>query len=252
MAFRNRRIVNASGAAHADRVRSKVTRIGILLIATVFVVGFMAASIYDRFGSLTISAGSNDSDKKYSLTLYELSDLSASAATISAKTIPQITNISEATINNVSNIENISSQTYGGQHNGENYFAYTFFLQNNGDETFNYNYSMRIVDSTKGLERGIRVRIYRALEKDGPSEYKTYAMDGPDIKDFNPMTIEFSNAETVAIDRVNNFAKNDVHRYTVVIWIEGNDMDTDDSMIGGSIKFDMKFEISTESMQETD
>lgn len=233
MAFRNRRVVNASGAASADKVRSKVTRIVILLIAMLFIVGFLAASIYDRFGSLTISVGPIE-DSRYSLALYERSDFVDPAAVISAKTIPNVTNISEDSIDRVNNIEGITYQIYGGQHNGENYFAYTFFVENNGDETFSYRYTLKILDSTNGLEKGIRVRLYIN------GNYTTYGMYDERL----PAHIsDFRDAQAVVQDKRDNFTKGEHDRYTVIIWIEGDDLDTTDSMIGGTIKFDMKFEV---------
>jgi len=49
----------------------------------------------------------------------------------------------------------------------------------------------------------------------------------------------------VTEETVQNFAPEDTIRFTVVIWIEGDDPDCLDSVIGGEIKVDMAISIAT-------
>ena len=42
---------------------------------------------------------------------------------------------------------------------------------------------------------------------------------------------------------VSNFRPGDYTKFTIVIWIEGNDFDTTDDIIGGQFKVDMKINI---------
>ena len=42
-------------------------------------------------------------------------------------------------------------------------------------------------------------------------------------------------------DVIEDFSPGDVMKYTVVIWLEGNDPDCVDAIIGGVMKLEMKF-----------
>jgi hypothetical protein len=41
---------------------------------------------------------------------------------------------------------------------------------------------------------------------------------------------------------VDNVEVGDIHKYTVVIWVEGNDPECTDAIFGGYAKFSMKFD----------
>ena len=42
------------------------------------------------------------------------------------------------------------------------------------------------------------------------------------------------------LEQEKDFKPGDVHKYTVVIWIEGNDPQCDDDIIGGEVKMHMR------------
>ena len=56
-------------------------------------------------------------------------------------------------------------------------------------------------------------------------------------------TKEFYSSTVAAIGRIDNFKPLDQTKYTIVIWIEGNDPDCIDELIGGTMKVDMSFNI---------
>ena len=54
----------------------------------------------------------------------------------------------------------------------------------------------------------------------------------------------FVGAGTVAEGTVNGFKPGDISKITVVIWIEGNDPDCTDDLLGGEFKVDMVMEVA--------
>ena len=54
---------------------------------------------------------------------------------------------------------------------------------------------------------------------------------------------DFLSSTLVLRERTEGFAPRDKDKYTVVIWLEGNDPECIDDIIGGTIKFSMDFKI---------
>ena len=48
---------------------------------------------------------------------------------------------------------------------------------------------------------------------------------------------------TVVKQEIRNFRPGDITKYTVVVWLEGNDPECTDQVIGGTIKIDMAMSI---------
>lgn len=125
-------------------------------------------------------------------------------------------------------------QHTGGSHNGKNYLAYTFYIENTGVDVSDYWNEVEIVDVIKNVDNAVRIRIY----KDG--EYVTYAKNGPNGQP-EPNTLPFLDDDTVALQHIENFKPGDIHKYTLVLWIEGSDPDCTDNILGGEFKVVMNF-----------
>ena len=152
--FRNRRLVTDAAAAKKYILKMRLLR-GLVGTILVFLLsGYIAVSLYSKFGSLTISINKFESTQ-YSLTLSETRDFKELSATIAAKEVPDITNISGADL--PADLDSID-----GQHNGKNYFAYTFYLLNNGENTLSYEYQMVLSNVTNDVDKAIRIRLYVA------------------------------------------------------------------------------------------
>ena len=142
----------------------------------------------------------------------------------------------------------------GGSHNGDNYIGYTFYVENQGTETQRYWYSVHIDDVVKNIDEAIRVMII--LNDD----VKVYAKESPvngnpeDIKR-NPITGDnyrqaekFYMSAIPVMDVRNNFRPGDIDKITVFIWLEGDDPECIDNLLGGEIK--MHMEIAEEHIEE--
>ena len=62
-----------------------------------------------------------------------------------------------------------------------------------------------------------------------------------------PDTTAFFSKVTVMQATQEEFQPGDVMKFTVVIWLEGNDPDCVDSIIGGIMKLEMKFSVIASS-----
>ncbi|MBS5022819.1 MAG: hypothetical protein KH054_06650 [Firmicutes bacterium] len=227
--FRNRRLVTDAAAAKKYILKMRLLR-GLVGTILVFLLsGYIAVSLYSKFGSLTISINKFESTQ-YSLTLSETRDFKELSATIAAKEVPDITNISGADL--PADLDSID-----GQHNGKNYFAYTFYLLNNGENTLSYEYQMVLSNVTNDVDKAIRIRLY----VDGtPTTYARTRSDGTGPE---PDTTEFRTTSVVMNDFKADFKPGNFTKFTVVIWIEGDDPDCTDELIGGDLKCEMKFSV---------
>lgn len=128
---------------------------------------------------------------------------------------------------------NIDSEAEGS-HNGDNYIAYTFFLENQGEETINYWYTVFIDDVIKNVDEAIRVIIYKNGEKN------VYAKINEDKNEPEKDTIPFHDEEIIVVEKQENFKPGDIDKFTMVVFLEGDDPDCVNKILGGEIKLHME------------
>lgn len=125
------------------------------------------------------------------------------------------------------------------------YIAYTFYLKNDGNEPVDVIYSIKITDSQNDLDKSVRVLVVEdgvatMFQKpdtaDTYGNYPTYPGDLPDTKYFLSNSI-------ITRKKILNFQPGDYKKYSVIVWLEGQDPDTTDAIIGGNIKLQMVFAI---------
>lgn len=200
-----------------------------LLVAIIAVV-YIISYFYDKFGSFTVKVNKYDMARQ-GLTLSETPEYDHTVSELNAKIVYDMTNISGEDIPD--NIDKVN-----GSHNGQNYIAYTFYVINGGSDTLSYEGELFIENATKNVDDAIRVAVYKNGEK---TLYgKTKSSGGGMESDCDK---EFLSSEVVMRTQKEGFAPNDRDKYTVVIWLEGNDPDCVDAIIGGTIKFQMDFKI---------
>ncbi len=94
-----------------------------------------------------------------------------------------------------------------------------------------------MVSASKGVEKAARVRVYRNGE---PTTYAAAAADGSP----EPNTEPFASKDVVTTISHANFRVGDVDKYTVVIWLDGDDPECVDKIIGGAVEFGFDFDSS--------
>ena len=210
-----------------------VTRLVALFIAilvTIIAVGYAIAYFYDKFGSFTVRVDKYDMVNQ-GLSLSETPDFDHTISVLHADMQYDMTNISGQDL--PENIDMIN-----GAHNGKNYIAYTFYLINAGDDTVSYDTYLYIENVTKGVDEAIRGAVFKNGEKIVYGKTKT---NGTGME--SDCDSEFLSSSLVLRDRTEGFSPRDKDKFTVVIWLEGNDPECIDDIVGGTIKFSMDFKI---------
>ena len=208
------------------RVISILVIILIALVAMIYAISYF----YDKFGSFTVMVNKYDMINQ-GLTLSETPEYDRTISVLNADIIYDMTNISGEDLPD--NVDKIN-----GTHNGENYIAYTFYLINSGNDTVAYKGEMTMGNITRGVDEAVRVAVYKNGEK---TVYgKTKSNGGGKESDCDK---EFEASTVVMTTRNDRFKPGAKDKYTVVIWLEGNDPDCVDDIIGGTMKFDMDFKI---------
>lgn len=190
---------------------------------------YAITAMYSKYGSFTVTVNKFD-NVKYALTLSETPDFSDPIGRLNCKATEEITNID-------GNELPLDLDKINGEHNGENYVAYTFYCKNAGEETVTYEYQLYIANMTKDIEKAVRVRLYVN------GEFIDYARTRSDGKGAEPGTTEFVSESIIARDQISGFEPGDITKYTVVIWLEGNDPECLDNILGGEFKIDMSMSI---------
>jgi hypothetical protein len=170
-----------------------------------------------------------------------------------------------------------------GEHN-DLYFAYTYYIRNEGDSTIGYTWSLDLNSESLSASDAVWVMIIedgemrfyaKANKETGEAEALPAYSDNsrgyinlpimelaPDSDQFQivkqegnitywrVVPDEFLSATKVANGVQTEVEPDSIHKYTVVLWLEGDDNDANEDVIGGHLGVEMNFKLTTEG--ETD
>ena len=212
---------------------------GVLLV--VLLVFYSAAALFADQGGFTVSIkDTGKGNAKYgAISLSETANFESPTVRLEAQEVARMTNISGMDIP-------ADVDSYDGAHNGENYMAYTFYLKNSGEAACDVLTELRIDGVVKEADEAVRVRVY---ENGKPTTYAKLAADG--TPEFG--TTPFAGGKKVLSALTENLAPEEIKKYTIVIWLEGNDPECLDNIKGGSVKMSLMFSVveDTETQSET-
>lgn len=167
-----------------------------------------------------------------------------------------------------------------GEHN-DVYFAYTYYIRNEGENSVDYHWQLDINTDTQKLSNACWVMLF----EDGQMKLyaKPNALTGaaealppygddsrgyvhlpvvelaPDSEQFEivrtvgstpyyrVVPYPFASDTMVTQGYQSSVPPMGVHKYTVVLWIEGDDADTTDDLIGGHMGVEMNFSLVSEN-----
>lgn len=207
--------------------RLKYTRRIVIILFILLLLIFFVLMVVYKGGSFTVTLDPNFSLDS-GLVMYESIDTKDIKNRLYAKDIEFMDNISVNWL--PSNINNEGD----GSHNGENYIAYTFYLENQGTKIINYWYQVNILDVIKNVDEAIRVMIYRNDER------IIYAKKNSLTNSEEEGTVSFYSNDLAVLEQRKNFKPGDIDKFTIVIYLEGDDPDCVDAIIGGEIKMNME------------
>lgn len=203
-----------------DKVRMFIV-LASVLIAVIFLFAFMQ----EKAGNFTINLDRLELFRK-GISISADADFTDPTARLTAEPVIDVTNIARSDVP-------FDVDNYDGDHSGEDYVAYTYYVRNAGKETVGYVASLVIQSASKGVEDAARVAIWRNTNLIGV--FAKRAADGepePDTKPFLSDRVVWRYVKP-------EFEIRDVDKYTVVIWLDGDDPECVDRIVGGGIQFRM-------------
>lgn len=201
--------------------------VALFLIVIISLVYFILYMVYNGAG-FTIRVDREMTKSNIFLTLDSSDKNKDLTRSLTSKSVDYMDNISINWINQDVDTEAV------GSHNGDNYYAYTFYLLNKGSETINYWYEIDIEDTLLNLDEAIRVMVYRNGER------TVYAKLNSSTNKPEEGTKAFFKPGIPVLERVRDFTPKSKDKFTVVVWIEGDDPDCNNELLGGGIKMSMK------------
>lgn len=137
-----------------------------------------------------------------------------------------------------------------GSHNRSNnkdFLAYTFYVKNSGKEEVGYEGHINVDSVALGADEALRVMviengertIYAKPKKGTTNQFETNDAYSDDFKyDIDKLFV----SDKRVMDTGNRrFKVGDIDKYTVVIWIEGEDPECVNEILKGEVKLSMDF-----------
>lgn len=209
---------------------------GLVLVSfLVLIISFFILSIVYKGGRFTVTLDPNFTLKS-GIVLYETKDEIKYHNKLYAKELEFMDNISGDWLP-----LNIDTEK-DGSHNGENYIAYSFYVGNTSDQVINYWYQIRMLDVIKNVDEAVRIVIYENGVK------TVYAKKSDLTGKAEPDTTEFFSEKYAVLKQRRGLKPMESDRFTVVIYLEGDDPECVDAIIGGELK--LKMEITEEHIDE--
>ena len=199
----------------------------LLLLILISILYLFLYIVYDG-GRFTVTLDKQMQSQK-NVYLSETGKIGEKTRKLTAETIDYMDNISIKWIP-----KNIDTEA-DGSHNDDNYIAYSFYVVNSGKEIVNYWYEIDIDDTIKNVDEAIRVMVYRN------GKPTVYAKKSKVTGKAEPGTKKFYSKSIMVLEQRKSFKPKSKDHFTVVIWIEGDDPECKNDLIGGEIKMHMDF-----------
>ncbi len=210
--------------------RRRILSIILTVCLIILIILFLVSMLVTQWGDLIISVDSPAVKK--GIVLSEDPEFKTQSASLSAKQADNVTNIT------YSWLPTDLDTSKDGVHNGDNYVAYTFYCKNNGQVTLDYDAVLEITGVAKSADEATRVMVYKNGEPAiyGKGKYKDRSTAETDCTKFETDT-------TVMTTATEGFKVDDVDKYTIVIWVEGNDPECIDDIRNGHVRMRMLFSV---------
>lgn len=174
--------------------------------------------------------------------------------------------------------------TTDGSYDTPNFLGYTYYIRNEGESQVGFDWTLSINNESKKLSEAAwivvfvdgRMRIYAAADENGAAQalpafgdnsrgYLTLPLRelDPQSDQFQVITTrgdltyyrvvpdKFESDKVLVSGRVEGVKPMDVHKFTVVLYLEGDDPQTDDSVIGGYLGVEMNFRLVGEVQKDS-
>ena len=221
------KVVNSAKKLARKKTRNRVLKI-ILVIIVLFLINLYIVLRLMYIGENFTVTLDSEYGRESGLVVYEDPNDIKIRKYLKSEPINYFTDISVNWL--PQNIDNEGN----GSHNGQNYIAYTFYASNKGQDTINYWATIEIEDVIKNVDEAIRVMVIKNGER------TIYAKKNKSTGNAENNTQPFYSDNVIMLEKNENFQVDSEDKYTIVIWVEGDDPDCIDELIGGEIKMNMR------------
>ena len=207
-------------------------RLALILALILIIILFLLSFLQEKMGSFTINLDRLELFRKGIAIDYD-PNFSNPTARLTVAPVKEATNISISDL--PWNIDDVD-----GEHNGINYMAYTYYLRNAGKEDVALVATVNLVSASKDADNAVRVAIWHNGER------TVYARPSADGETPEPGCENFYSDTIVCRFPEDDFKVGYVNKYTVAVWLEGDDPECVDAIVGGAVEFTMKITASNE------
>lgn len=220
---------------------------GVAIISGILVTGYVMAAFYTGAGEFVIRV---DHPGEKRLLIDDTPAFTEEKILLKGTAIDEADNIS---------IYDIDPQVteIDGDHNGMDYVAYTFYVKNVSFDPITYTQTLSIRRAGKGIDKAAWVlfaqngeqSIYAAARPDGSAEWQWSETEFPfmdiardpdmmakDGTGYRLTTTPFASGKIVETGQRAEIMPGEMDKYTVVIWLEGEDPECVNDILGGTIE----------------
>jgi hypothetical protein len=220
-------VVVKAGRVRGWKKLGKFIKLAIFLLLLFLIIIYIVLKLLFNDGSFIVSLQNNDMLSS-GLSMYETLNDPTPKRRLKAEDVQFLDNISIKWLP-----DDITE--YEGSHNGKNYIAYSFYMENQGDAVLNYWYQVVMDDVILNADEALRVMI---IVNDQRTVYaKGNSIDGKPEKG----TTKFREDEdgTIILEQRKDMHVGDLDKITVVVWIEGDDPECTNALLGGHARLHM-------------
>ena len=224
--------------------RARVTLvISVLVLLLLWIISWLLTTIGDLV--ISVENGAAREGLVISESLEDGGGAKDPVLQLSAQNVTEVTNITYDWLPT-----NLDTEA-DGEHNGQNYLAYTFYLTNSGKETLDYESTLKFTGIAKNADEALRVMVYRNGE---PTVYAQQNRDKSDLEEVVDETFKEGNDDlnlndyVVFEDLTEGIEVGESVKYTIVTWIEGNDPECINDIMGGYVKMQWLFNVEGEEI----
>ena len=216
----------------ADKIRNwkklgKFIRLALIILLLLLVIMYLVLKVLFNDGSFIVSLENND--MLYSgLAMFETLNDPTPKRKLKADDVQFLDNISIKWLPN-------DITEHEGSHNGKNYIAYSFYMENQGDQVLNYWYKIVMDDVILNADEALRIMI---IVNDKKTVYaKGNSIDGKPEKGTTKFRDDLDG--TIILEQRENMQPGDLDKITVVVFIEGDDPECTNALLGGHARLHM-------------
>lgn len=225
--------------------RRSLLRLGILITGVLLIIFAILSFFGQNVGNFVISVV--DDDYFRGLVLSDSKDLTTTSSRLLANPAFDVRDITYDWLKIDKAIN-----TDGDYHDPDfSYLAYTFYLVNSNEVTEDYAESMNVLinlsitSSKNNVDKAVRVLVI-----ENETSYKLYmAKDEVETHysynngSITPQVNYFLDDTAIMKQRIDNLRPGQVNKYTILMWLEGEDYDCTRAIQKGMIKMNMSFGI---------